>query len=95
VIAGTGIGHQQRGAARAVWQRAWRQREQRTPQLHDRRALLVEDGPEALGILRDWIRAKGWDVRTAHSGEEALNIAESHRPHLVIADYHLQELISS
>jgi DNA-binding response OmpR family regulator len=56
---------------------------------HARRALLVEDEPEALGILRDWIRGEGWDVRTAHSGEEALNIAKSYRPHLVIADYHL------
>jgi two-component system OmpR family response regulator len=58
---------------------------------HRRRVLIVEDEPDALEILKDWIKTQGWHVRTARSGQEALEISKSFQPDVLITDYLLQD----
>lgn len=55
-----------------------------------RRVLIVEDDADALELLASWTEQQGWEVRTAHSGEEALEIGKGFRPHLLIVDYLLR-----
>ena len=55
-----------------------------------RRVLIVEDDADALELLASWTEQQGWEVRTAHSGEEALELGKGFRPHLLIVDYLLR-----
>lgn len=55
-----------------------------------RRVLIVEDDVDALELLASWTEHQGWEVRTASSGEEALEIGKGFRPHLLIVDYLLR-----
>jgi two-component system CheB/CheR fusion protein len=58
---------------------------------HRRRVLIVEDEPDALETLQDWIKTQGWHVRTAQTGQAALQIGKSFQPDLLITDYLLQD----
>lgn len=55
-----------------------------------RRVLIVEDDVEALELIAGWTEHQGWEVRTASSGEEALDVGKSFKPHLLIVDYLLR-----
>jgi two-component system cell cycle response regulator DivK len=57
--------------------------------MSDARILLVEDNPLNLKLLRDVLLASGYDVVTATSGEEALTVAATDPPHLVLMDLQL------
>lgn len=48
--------------------------------------LLVDDDEDILKLLAMRLRAAGYTVRTAGSGEEALGLIEAERPQLVITD---------
>lgn len=48
--------------------------------------LVVEDVPNILELLDVTLRFKGYPVRTARNGEEALKIVPEHPPALVITD---------
>lgn len=51
-----------------------------------RRILVVDDEPEILGVLAEYLKDKGFDVLQAVSGEEALRRLPEFRPHLVLLD---------
>jgi two-component system, cell cycle response regulator DivK len=53
------------------------------------RILLVEDNPLNLKLIRDVLGAAGFDVVSATSGEDGLQLAEEHPPDLVLMDLQL------
>jgi two-component system, OmpR family, KDP operon response regulator KdpE len=54
--------------------------------------LIVEDQPELLRALGINLRARQYDVLTAHTGREALALAASHPPDAVILDLGLPDI---
>jgi DNA-binding response OmpR family regulator len=55
-----------------------------------RRVLIVEDESDALELLQGWTTKLGWVVRTARSGQAAVEIGKSFKPEVLITDYFLQ-----
>lgn len=51
-----------------------------------RRILIVDDEPNIVTSLEFLMRGSDYDVRVARDGEEALGLAESFRPDLVLLD---------
>ena len=56
------------------------------------RVLVVDDEPQILRALAINLRARGYDVRTAGSGAEALATAAAHPPELVVLDLGLPDM---
>jgi two-component system KDP operon response regulator KdpE len=56
------------------------------------RVLVVDDEPQILRALAINLRARGYDVRTAGSGTEALAVAAAHGPELVVLDLGLPDM---
>lgn len=56
-----------------------------------RRVLIVEDEATALEMLEAWLVIKGWDVRSARTGREAIEVSATFQPELLITDYFLQD----
>ncbi|MET0551759.1 MAG: HD domain-containing phosphohydrolase [Vicinamibacteria bacterium] len=50
------------------------------------RILVVDDFPQNVDLLREWLEAEGHEVRTAHDGAEAIAAAFERPPDLVIMD---------
>jgi len=57
---------------------------------HGARILLVDDDKDLLQLIALRLRAAGYTVRTAESGEAALASLAAERPHLVISDLRMQ-----
>jgi len=56
---------------------------------HDFRVLIVEDNVDTAESLAILLRISGYDVRTAYSGQTALEIAGSFGPNVVLSDIRL------
>jgi two-component system KDP operon response regulator KdpE len=56
------------------------------------RVLVVDDEPQILRALAINLRARGYDVRTAGSGSDALSIAAADGPELVVLDLGLPDM---
>jgi DNA-binding response OmpR family regulator len=56
------------------------------------RVLLVEDYPDLAAATADFLEAEGLDVRTALSGHEALAIASTFQPQLLLCDMNLPDM---
>jgi two-component system, cell cycle response regulator DivK len=56
------------------------------------RILVVEDHEDNRRILRDLLTSKGYDMIEAENGVEALSVAESQRPDLILMDVQLPVL---
>lgn len=54
-----------------------------------RRILVVEDNPLNLKLVRDVLEFAGYEVVEAHSGEDALRVAQEAPPDLVLMDLQL------
>ncbi len=50
------------------------------------RVLLVDDNPTNLKVLNDTLKGRGYELRIAKSGEQALQVAEKSRPDLILLD---------
>ena len=50
------------------------------------RVLIVDDEPEAVELLQEFLLARGYEVITAGDGEEALRKVKEGRPHLILLD---------
>lgn len=50
------------------------------------RVLLVDDHEDLLTMLRLVLSRRGYDVTTASSGAEAINLAGTFAPHIVVSD---------
>ena len=48
------------------------------------RVLVVDDEPDAVELLREFLMAKGYEVLAASNGEEALRRVKEERPHLIL-----------
>ena len=51
-----------------------------------RKVLVVDDEPQAVELLEEFLTAKGYAVVGASGGEEALRILKEERPHLMLLD---------
>ena len=56
------------------------------------KVLVVEDDLDLAGIMSDYLKKEGYDVRHAHDGEIALSLAHSFSPSLIILDIMLPKL---
>ena len=56
------------------------------------RILVVDDEPQIVRALTINLRARGYDVRSAADGKEALRVAAAHPPDVVILDLGLPDL---
>ncbi len=56
------------------------------------RALIVDDDPELLGILKKYLENHGLDVITASNGTEAMAAAPSGRPDIIITDIEMPRM---
>ena len=56
------------------------------------RVLVVDDEPQILRALAINLRARGYDVRTAGTGAEALTVAAAHGPEIVVLDLGLPDM---
>ena len=56
------------------------------------RILIVDDEPNIAASLEFLLQRGGYEVRVAHNGEEALTLAESFRPELVLLDVMMPKL---
>ncbi|MGH7408295.1 MAG: response regulator [Candidatus Methylomirabilales bacterium] len=56
------------------------------------KVLVVDDTPEAVELLVEFLSSKGYEVLTATSGEEALRRVKEDRPHLVLLDIHMPKM---
>jgi signal transduction histidine kinase len=54
--------------------------------------LVVDDEPRAVTLLRNLLQPEGYNVITAHSGAEALEVASRETPDVVLLDVMLPEL---
>jgi two-component system response regulator (stage 0 sporulation protein F) len=50
------------------------------------KVLVVDDEPDAVELLEEFLTAKGYEVTTAFNGEEALRKVKTDRPHLILLD---------
>jgi two-component system KDP operon response regulator KdpE len=56
------------------------------------RILIADDDPQILRALKVTLRARGYEIITAGDGAEALEMAASHRPELVMLDLGMPKL---
>jgi DNA-binding response OmpR family regulator len=56
------------------------------------KVLVVDDEPDAVDLLQEFLTAKGYEVITASAGEEALRMVKEHRPHLVLLDVRMPRM---
>ena len=56
------------------------------------RVLVVDDNVDAAKMLERLLQLNGKQTRMAHSGLEALDLAEQFRPHLILLDIGLPKL---
>ena len=56
------------------------------------RVLLVEDYPELAEVTAELLMGEGLDVRTALSGHEALQVASTFQPQLILCDLKLPDM---
>jgi len=53
---------------------------------HKKSILIVEDEPELADAYFSLLNQVGYNVAVAHNGKEALEMAESHKPELILLD---------
>ena len=56
------------------------------------RVLVVDDEPEAVELLQEFLQAKGYEVSTASDGAEALRKVKEKRPHLILLDVRMPKM---
>jgi len=56
------------------------------------RILVVDDEPDAVELLQEFLTSKGYEVITASDGEEALRKVKSERPHLILLDVRMPKM---
>jgi DNA-binding response OmpR family regulator len=56
------------------------------------RILVVDDEPEGVELLQEFLVAKGYEVLTASDGEEALRRVKEERPHVILLDVRMPRM---
>ena len=57
-----------------------------------RKVLVVDDEPQAVELLEEFLTAKGYAVVGASGGAEALHRLKEERPHLMLLDIRMPEM---
>lgn len=57
-----------------------------------KKILLVDDEPEILEIIRDYLHASGFEVVTAKNGAQGLALSKREKPDLIVMDVMMPEL---
>jgi CheY-like chemotaxis protein len=60
--------------------------------MNERTILVADDESHILHVVSLKLRNAGFNVLTAHDGQEALEMALQHHPDLLITDYHMPQL---
>ena len=63
-----------------------RGKEERPEEKKELRILVVDDDPEVLNLLSDFLTKKGYKISLASNGEESLSKVKSEKPHMVLLD---------
>lgn len=58
----------------------------------NKRLLLIDDDPNLILLVKDYLEFRGYDVITAENGREALDILESSLPDMIICDVMMPEM---
>lgn len=56
------------------------------------RVLVVDDEPDAVELLTEFLTSKGYEVITAGGGEEAIQKVKAERPHLILLDVRMPKM---
>ena len=56
------------------------------------RVLVVDDEPDSVELLQEFLTGKGYEIVTASNGEEALRKLKEERPHLVLLDVRMPDM---
>ncbi|MBZ0303844.1 MAG: GAF domain-containing protein, partial [Anaerolineae bacterium] len=54
--------------------------------------LVVDDVPDTLKLLTNWLEARGYETLSATGGRQALRLATEHRPDLILLDVMMPEM---
>ena len=54
--------------------------------------LLIDDDPNLILLVKDYLELRGYEVTTAKNGREALRVLEKNIPHLIICDVMMPEM---
>lgn len=57
-----------------------------------KKLLLVDDDPNLILLVQDYLEFQGYEVKTAGHGKEALNILENFEPDMIICDVMMPEM---
>ncbi|CAN5399919.1 N/A [soil metagenome] len=60
--------------------------------MSDKKILVADDESHILNVVSLKLRNAGFTVVTARDGQEALDLAQSEHPDLLITDYHMPQL---
>ncbi|MBE9129370.1 MULTISPECIES: response regulator transcription factor [unclassified Coleofasciculus] len=58
----------------------------------NKRLLLIDDDPNLILLVKDYLEFRGYEVVTAENGREALEILEQHTPDMIICDVMMPEM---
>jgi DNA-binding NarL/FixJ family response regulator len=61
-------------------------------QRDSKRLLLIDDDPNLILLVKDYLEFRGYQVVTAENGREALELLEQHVPDLIICDVMMPEM---
>jgi len=56
------------------------------------KVLVVDDEPDMVELIRLILRRGGWELLTATSGRQALQLADAHSPHLILLDLMMPDI---
>jgi DNA-binding NarL/FixJ family response regulator len=57
-----------------------------------KRLLLIDDDPNLILLVKDYLEFRGYEVTTAENGREALDILEKEMPDMIICDVMMPEM---
>lgn len=58
----------------------------------EKRLLLIDDDPNLILLVKDYLEFRGYEVTTAENGREALEILEKEMPDMIICDVMMPEM---
>ncbi|MBD1852242.1 response regulator transcription factor [Leptolyngbya sp. FACHB-711] len=58
----------------------------------NKRLLLIDDDPNLILLVKDYLEFRGYEVITAENGQEALDILESETPDMIICDVMMPQM---
>ncbi|MEM9539388.1 MAG: response regulator transcription factor [Cyanobacteria bacterium P01_E01_bin.42] len=63
-----------------------------SPQKENKKLLLVDDDPNLILLVKDYLEWKGYEVIAAENGREALDILETQTPDMIVCDVMMPEM---